>query len=526
MSDVKGFPPSIWAATAPAREAAPPLDGSIDVDVAIVGGGFSGLSTALHLAARGRSPVVLEGAEIGWGASGRNNGQVIPTLTAVEPDAMVERFAEAGERLAHLVRDSAAMTFDLVRTHAIACEAEQTGWFQPAHSPGCIKLSARRVEAWRRFGAPAELLDATQCRDLLGSEGWFGGMLNPTGGHINPLALARGLAAACESKGVRILERTVVESVSREGDFWVLRTPFGSVRARAALLATQAYTDVHAPRLSPTLARSIVPILSWQVATEPIGANLRGKILPGRHAVSDTRADLRFLRYDARNRLISGGALISARGAPGKLQDLVGARLAEAFPELGIPQLTHVWSGNIAITPDRWPRMHRLGPDLWSWIGCNGRGVALSIALGREFAAAIDGARIDDLALPLTDPRPIAFHAIGKRVAPFVLAWYRRRDKSSRVEGAAASTVSRRSGRDHARSVLEYGPRGRWERQERRSSGNPYCVCVQRCGWESGCSAGGGRPRKTASLGKHRAAPPSLVAARPVWIDRRSLTTN
>jgi glycine/D-amino acid oxidase-like deaminating enzyme len=429
MTDKVVFPPSIWAATAPPRTPTAPLQESIEADVAIIGGGFSGLSTALHLARRGRRAFVLEGAAVGWGASGRNNGQVIPTLSAVEPDAIVQRFGAAGERLVHLIRDSAAITFDLIREEGIACEAEQSGWFQPAHSPGRIRLSQKRVEAWRRHGAPAEFLDGDQTRELIGSDAWYGGMLNPTGGHINPLALARGLASVCEAKGVTIYENSPVSAYERKGDTWILTTPQGVVRASAVVLATQAYTDVLSRTLAPRIARTIVPILSWQVATEPLGDNLRARIVPGRQAVSDTRADLRFLRYDARNRLITGGALISSNNAESKLQALVGARMAETFPELGAPRLTHIWSGNIAITPDRWPKFHKLGPNMWNWIGCNGRGVALAIATGREIAAAIDGVSLDDLALPLTEPMPIAFHAIGRQIAPYVLAWYRRKDR-------------------------------------------------------------------------------------------------
>lgn len=429
MTERPTFPPSIWAATAAPRTPAPPLAGEAETDVAIVGGGFSGLSTALHLARRGRRAVVLEGAEVGWGASGRNNGQVIPTLSAVEPDAIVKRFGDAGERLVHLIRDSAAITFDLIRAEGIACEAEQTGWVQPAHSPGRIRLSQKRVEAWRRFGAPAEFLDGGQTRELLGSDYWYGAMLNPTGGHINPLALARGLAAACERLGVTIHETTPVQSTAREGDFWVLTTPQGRLKARAVVLATQAYTDALVPGLAPKVARSIVPVLSWQVATEPLGDNLRATIVPGRQAVSDTRADLHFFRYDARNRLVTGGALMIPLGADGKLRRIVGERMARAFPAMGAPNLTHIWNGYIAITPDRWPKVHRLGPDFWGWIGCNGRGVALSVAMGREIAAALDGVALDTLAMPLTEPQPIPFHAIGRRVAPAVLAWYRRRDK-------------------------------------------------------------------------------------------------
>ncbi len=422
------WPDSIWAAVTPARDTAPALRGETQADVVVIGGGFSGLSTALHLAKRGRQAMLLEAMAVGWGASGRNNGQVIPTMSAVEPDQFVERFGETGERLAHLIGQSAETLFRLVEAEGIACEAEQTGWFQPAHSPGRIKLSEKRVEAWRRHGSPAELLDREAAARLLGSDFWYGGMFNPTGGHINPLSLARGMAEACLRHGVVLHEASPVTGYVREGDGWRVRTAQGSVLARAVVLATNAYTDAVAGPLEPRISRSIVPVLSWQMASEPIGDNLRATIVPGRQAVSDTRADLRFFRYDARNRLITGGTVLGAHNAEARVMARTAKNIAAAFPQLAGIRFSHVWSGRIGITQDRFPHFHRLGPDLWSWTGCNGRGVALAVALGRELAAAVDGVPRRELALPLTEPEPVPFHPIATRIAPLILAWYKRRD--------------------------------------------------------------------------------------------------
>jgi glycine/D-amino acid oxidase-like deaminating enzyme len=351
-------------------------------------------------------------------------------MTAAEPDAIEERFGEAGERFVGLIRDSASYLFDTARAEDIDCEGEQTGWFQPAHRASRMALSERRVEAWARRGAPARLVDRDEASRLLGSPQWFGGMYNATGGHINPLALARGLARACEGRGVTIHENSPVASLERKDGKWHVTTSSGAVLvARAVMLATNAYTGFHERKLAPDIARSLVPVLSWQMATAPLTEAQRETIVPGRQAVSDTHGDLRFFRYDKRNRLVAGGALAIPVNGPERLKALVGKRLADAFPALGTPTFDYVWNGFIGMTEDRFPFISQLGPDLWCWAGCNGRGVALSVSLGRELAGAIAGKSPDTLALPLSSPKPIPMHALVTRLAPPVfLPYYRWRD--------------------------------------------------------------------------------------------------
>lgn len=424
------FPPSIWAETAPGRSPAPALSGTKQADVTIVGGGFTGLSAALHLAQKGRSVRLLEAKAVGWGASGRNNGQVIPTLTAAEPDALIARHGAAGERFARLVGASAAYLFALIRDNDIAAEAEQTGWFQPAHSPGRVELSRRRVDAWQKLGFPAELRDAAGARALLGSDDWYGGMFNPTGGHINPLALARGLAAAAERHGAIIHEQTPATGWRRDGAHWIVETNAGRIESRGLVLATGTYTGELQPRLAPGLARSVIPVLSWQMASQPLTDAQRQTVVPGRAAISDTRGDLRFFRYDARNRLITGGAILGDWRVAERIKAKVAKNLVAAFPDLQGLHFTHVWNGYIGMNWDRFPRIHRLGPEAWSWAGCNGRGVALAVSLGREFADALDGVPEKDLALPRDpDPRPFPVQPLLRRIAPWYLAWMQRKDR-------------------------------------------------------------------------------------------------
>ncbi len=427
------MPPSLWTAVSKPGGTYPRLKGPASADAVIVGAGFTGLAAALHLRRAGIRTIVLEAAEPGWGASGRNNGQVIPTLSRMDPDAIIAHHRVAGERFVGLIRDSAQHLFDTVREEHINAEAEQTGWVQPVHTPGRMALAERRVAQWSRVGANVALLDAGAMAKKIGSTSWHGGWWAPTGGHINPLSLARGLARAVVDRGGIIHGGSPVLAFSRAGARWVVTTTEGRVDARALILATNATTDTFSGRLAPALAPEMVPVLSWQMATQPLPDTVRESVLPERSALSDTRAELRFARYDARHRLVTGGAVLGGGDAGERLKPIIARRLVEMFPALATVQggltFDYVWNGPIGMTLDYLPRIHRLGPDGYAWVGCNGRGVALAMSIGREFARGILGVPRAELALPFSEPEPIRFHSFVKHLAPLGLLDARRRDR-------------------------------------------------------------------------------------------------
>jgi glycine/D-amino acid oxidase-like deaminating enzyme len=422
------WPDSLWAAVTPPGPELPVLAGSAQADVIVIGGGFTGLSTALHLREAGVDVAIVEAMEPGWGASGRNNGQVIPTLSRPDPEDIISRHGAAGERFVALLRDSASTLFDLARRYQIQAEQEQTGWVQPVHSPGRIGIAERRVRQWSKFGASVELLSRDETRAMLGSDAWFGGFWNRSGGHINPLALSRGLARVVLESGGRIYARSPATLFERQNDRWVVRTAQGQISGRALILATNAYTGEFSKSLAPGMAREVMPVLSWQMATQPLSENARKTIIPGRQAMSDTHGELYFARYDARDRLVTGGAVIGPVNKAGKMKSMVAARLKRLWPQIGQVSFDHVWNGYVGMTTDFLPHIHRLGPDAYGWTGCNGRAVALSIALGDEFSKAVRGHPESDLALPFTDPAPIVAHGLLRRLAPLMLMVYRRRD--------------------------------------------------------------------------------------------------
>jgi len=178
----------------------------------------------------------------------------------------------------------------------------------------------------------------------------------------------------------------------------------------------------------PDIAQEVMPVLSWQMATQPLSDNVRNTIIPGRQAMSDTHGELYFARYDARNRLVTGGAVIGPGNKAERLKARVAARLQRLWPQIGEVSFDYVWNGYVGMTTDFLPRMHRLGPDAWGWTGCNGRAVALTIALGDELSKAVRGSSERDLALPLTEPVRIPGHGLLRHIAPLMLLVYRWRD--------------------------------------------------------------------------------------------------
>ncbi len=425
--DLSQSPASLWSVTAPPGPQTSPLDGSRGVDVAVIGGGYAGLSTALHVAQAGKSVAVLEAVDIGHGGAGTNNGQVIPALTRANPADLRQRFGEQrGNRLARLIAESAAFTFDLIRKHGIACDAEQTGWVQPAHSPGRAVLSRRRYEQWAELGADVAYLDGEQVGALTGAAIYHGGLLARTGGHVNPLGLVRGLAGAALRAGAEIFTRSPVLSVAPQGDGWRLKTPGGAVVAGKVVVATDAYAD----ELFPALRRSIVPVRSYQMATQALPPELLSRILPLNHALSDSHRDLYFFHATRDRRIVTGGALALNVQWQSRLDRRIGERLRSVFPILGGDvRFDYRWYGDVAITTNFLPHFHRVAPGIVTVIGYNGRGLALAAAAGRVLAQAALGHDPDDLDLPLTPLATIPLQGLARRFSRIELLRYRWLDR-------------------------------------------------------------------------------------------------
>ena len=416
---------SLWSATANPTPDCPPLRGAEETEVAIVGGGFTGLSAALHLAEAGISVTLLEAETPGWGASGRNGGQVNPGLKE-DPDAIEARFGpEMGARMVRLCGEAADLVFSLIRRHQIDCAGQQPGWIQPIHSEKARKTVAARVEQWARRGAPLRMLSKNETADLLGTDAYLAGMIDERGGNLHPLNYALGLAWAAQKAGARLHGQSRVTGMEQQGAGYRLTTAQGSLTARRVLLCTNGYTD----GLVPGLARSVVPIRSVQVATAPLSDNIRRSILPGGHSASDSRQLLLYFRLDPEGRFVMGGrGDYSERGTQAQMERLRAASI-DMYPQLEQADWAHAWGGFVAMTADHYPHLNRIGPGVVAAVGYNGRGVAMATAMGKVLADWARGTPEAELDYPVTDLRPINLHFLRRPAVSALLAWYRLRDR-------------------------------------------------------------------------------------------------
>jgi glycine/D-amino acid oxidase-like deaminating enzyme len=407
---------SLWSATAAPGPSLEQLADGVRAEVAIIGAGYTGLSAAVHLSVAGRDVVVLEAVEVGDRASGLNGGQVIPGVKH-DPDTLEEIFGSlAGARLIDTVASGPDVVFDLIRKYEIACAATRTGWIQPATSAAALEAIAARVGQWRGRGADVELLSARETARLTGSRRYSGGWIDRRGGTVQPLSYVRGLARASRAVGARIFSRSPATRLERTGREWRIRTPRGSVTSPIVILATDAYTD----RLVDPLRRTLIPVPSFQVATEPIPDNLRQTILPEGQSASDTWHLLRYFRLDATGRLIMG-----SRGTFADVPVAAAARhhyraVREIFPQLEAVRYEYHWGGLVGMTRDHLPHLHEVAPGLLAGLGYNGRGVAMATVMGRILADWALGTPAAELGFPVTPLAPIPLHRfsqIGARAA-------------------------------------------------------------------------------------------------------------
>ncbi|WP_027666983.1 NAD(P)/FAD-dependent oxidoreductase [Rhizobium leguminosarum] len=413
----------LWEKTAPEAPTTSPLEGAVSADVVIVGGGYTGLSSALHLAEAGSKVVLLEAKEIGFGGAGRNVGLINAGMWVMPNDLPEVLGPVHGERLLDLLGNAPKLVMELIDKHQIACELERNGTLHCAVGADGLKEIEDRATQWSARGAAVTLLNAAETAKRIGSDAYTGSLLDKRAGTLQPLAYARGLAHAAVKAGVAIHTSSPVIATERSGGRWTVKTSSGEVSAEWIIVATDAYST--GPWEQVRSEQVHLPYFNF--ATVPLGHNLRQSILPGREGVWDTKEILSSFRMDQAGRLVFGsvGALRNTGLAVHK--GWAKRALKRLFPVIGDVEFECEWYGQIGMTDNALPRFHKFAPGVVGFSGYNGRGIAPGTVFGRTLAEHILGRLPEaDLPLPLTSPTEPSFRALkeiwyeaGAQVAHF-----------------------------------------------------------------------------------------------------------
>jgi glycine/D-amino acid oxidase-like deaminating enzyme len=419
----------LWEITAPPAPPTSPLKGEMRADVAIIGCGYTGLSTALHLAEAGARVVALEAVEIGFGGAGRNVGLVNAGMWLAPDDVATRLGADYGERLLKLLGNGPSEVAALVAKHGVACEFVHKGTLHCAIGPSGLAKIEERCAQWGARGAPVKVLSREETARRIGVAIYAGSLLDLRAGTIQPLAYARGLARAALGAGAVIHTQSPVRSAGRAGKIWTLKTDGGTVAADWVVVATDAYAE-GAQWPQGKLEQVRVPYFNF--ATRPLAPELAASILPGREGCWDTRMIMNSFRFDEAGRLLFGS--IGALRLAGLEVHRAWAKraLKKTFPQIGEVEFEAQWYGMMGMTSNALPRFHRLAENVISFSGYNGRGIGTGTVFGRLLAELVLGKLSEkDLPLPVTNPEAPAFpslreayyeagaqiaHAVGARI--------------------------------------------------------------------------------------------------------------
>jgi gamma-glutamylputrescine oxidase len=417
--------PSYYAATAIGAPDCPVLTGTVEADVCVIGAGYTGVSVALNLAERGYSVVILEAARIGWGASGRNGGQICsgysPSMAKIAGWVGVED----AKRLWDMAEEAKAIIRERVHRHRIECDL-RPGYLLGAVKPGHLDgLRAELELLGERHGYTcARLVERGEMRTMVATEMYHGGLYDEGGGHLHALNYNLGLARAAISAGVRIFEGSAVERID-VGAQPVSHTALGSVKARYLVLCGNAYLG----DLVPRIRRKIMPVGTYVAATERLGENRARGLIPCDAAVSDTKFVLDYYRLTADHRLLFGGRVSYTTLPPPNLARAMRRTMLTVFPDLGDVQFDYVWGGNVAITVERTPHLGRLDGNVYFAHGYSGMGLALTGVAAKVVAEAIAGtAERFDVFTRLPHSTFYGGKLFRSPMLALAMMWYRMRD--------------------------------------------------------------------------------------------------
>lgn len=411
--------PSYYAASAnpsPMREV---LKEDITADVCIVGAGYTGLSSALHLLEAGFNVVVLEAAKVGWGASGRNGGQIVNSFSrdidVIEKTVGKQKVALFGE----MAFEGGKIIRERVKKYGIECDLKDGGIFAAINKKQMQELEHQKA-LWEKYGNDhLELLDAKDIQNAVATERYVGGLLDMSGGHIHPLNLALGEAAAVESLGGKIYEQSAVVNIER-GEPAKVITEQGSVTANFVIVAGNAYLG----GLVPELRAKSMPCGTQVITTEPLSDELAASLLPQDYCVEDCNYLLDYYRLSGDKRLIYGGGVVYGARDPADIDAIIRPKMLKTFPQLADVKIDYRWTGNFLLTLSRLPQVGRIGSNIYYSQGCSGHGVTYTHLAGKLMSEVLKGqaerfdafASLPHLPFPGGHLMSIPFSALG--------AWY------------------------------------------------------------------------------------------------------
>ena len=410
---------SYYAASANPTPSRPPLQGRHETDVCVIGAGYTGISTALFLLEQGFKVTVLEAVKVGFGASGRNGGQIVNSysrdIDVIERSAGAQQARMMGE----MAFEGARIIRERVAKYNIQCDLKNGGVFAAFNEKQMGHLQAQK-KLWERYGhTQLEMLDQRRINEVVNTDRYVGGMLDMSGGHIHPLNLVLGEAEAVESLGGIIHEHSTVTRIE-QGAKPVVHTDKGQVVANFVVVAGNAYLG----NLVPQLAAKSMPCGTQVITTEPLSDELAQSLLPQDYCVEDCAYLLDYYRLSGDKRMIFGGGVVYGARDPANVEALVRPNLIKTFPQLKDVKIDYAWTGNFLLTLSRLPQVGRIGDNIYYSQGCSGHGVTYTHLAGKILAEAIRGQaeRFDAFASLPHYPFPggrlfrVPFTAVG--------AWY------------------------------------------------------------------------------------------------------
>lgn len=402
-------PNSLWMATVGPVTPNPSLTDDLSFDVTVIGAGFTGLRAAHKLAEAGKSVAVLDANDVGFGASGRNGGQVNPILPFNGPEQLLRLVGpNYFQRLTDISLGSADSLFNFINQYQIECEARQNGWLRVDHCERAKKESRSNAKAWIKHGAEIDFVDGNELHTLTGSQAYQSGIHASRGGAVQPLALVHGIARVAKAAGARIFGNSAARRLIQQPEGWRVETASGSVTSQWLILATNGYTD----NLFKGLKSAIIPFVSVQIATPKLPPEMINSILPNGQTISDTRRVIIYARREPDDRIVIGSHGNIRKDGSLTGFDWLQKDAERIFPQLKGLEWEYAWGGKIAITGDRLPHFHEPAKGLIAGIGYNGRGVAMSNVMGTVLADRVLGAEPEDLPFPVSSIKKIPFRDV------------------------------------------------------------------------------------------------------------------